>query len=176
MFLASVALGAALGVCYDVFRILRIAFKHRTAVVLVEDVLFFTICAVVTFCFLLASGDGQLRAFILIGELIGAILYYCTIGVLVIGISKRVIAAIRWVLHKIWRIFFEPIVRLIQKIAHFFRKKVGNTANHIKRKVKNSNLHLKCKGHLLYTLKSSIMQRKGKTVRSNDHEKRSEKK
>lgn len=164
MFLASVALGAVLGICYDVFRILRIALKHPTIAVLIEDILFFAVCAVATFCFLLAAGDGQLRAFILIGELIGAILYYCTIGVLVIGISKRMIAAIKWVLHSIWKILIQPIYNLISKIISFIYKKMEKTANGIKGKMKNSNLHLQTKGHLLYNLKSSIMQKKRKNV------------
>lgn len=162
MFVASIALGAALGVCYDVFRILRIAVKHPTVAVLAEDILFFAICAAATFCFLLAAGDGQLRAFILIGELIGGILYYCTIGVLVIGVSKRIIAAIKWVFYTIWRIIIRPIIQFFRKIVRFIRKKMGKTANGIKRKVKNSNLHLQNKGRLLYNLKSSIMQKKRK--------------
>lgn len=172
MFLASVALGAALGACYDVFRILRIAFPHRSAAVVAEDILFFALCAAATFCFLLAAGDGQLRAFVLIGEAIGGILYYCTIGVLVIGMAKWIIAAIKWVLNTIWRIFIRPVWNVIKKIAGFFRKKVGNTANCIKSRVKTSNSHLKNHSQILYNLKSSI-RRTNKTGDGSSRTKRS---
>ena len=40
LFLLSIALGAGLGVCYDLFRILRIALPHPTLAVLAEDLLF----------------------------------------------------------------------------------------------------------------------------------------
>ena len=68
LFLLSVALGAALGVCYDVFRILRIAFRHPSLAVLLEDILFSLAAAGATFAFLLTTGNGQLRAFFLIGS------------------------------------------------------------------------------------------------------------
>ena len=70
LFLLSVALGAALGVCYDVFRILRIAFRHPSLAVLLEDILFSLAAAGATFAFLLTTGNGQLRAFFLIGEMV----------------------------------------------------------------------------------------------------------
>ncbi|MBE6905618.1 MAG: hypothetical protein E7476_05065 [Ruminococcaceae bacterium] len=175
MFLASVALGAALGVCYDVFRILRIAIPHRTVAVVAEDILFFALCAAATFCFLLAAGDGQLRAFIIIGEAVGGILYYCTIGVLIIGIARWIIAAIKWVFHMIWKIFIRPVWSMAKKIAGFFSKKLGNTANCIKSKVKNSNSHLKNHSQILYNLKSNIMRTKKKTGDGNSRKKRSEK-
>lgn len=172
MFLASVALGAALGVCYDVFRILRIAIPHRSAAVIAEDILFFALCAAATFCFLLAAGDGQLRAFVLIGEAIGGILYYCTVGVLVIGMAKWIIGAIKWVFSTIWKVFIRPVCNLIKKIARFFRKALGNTANCIKSRVKISNSHLKNHSRILYNLKSSI-RRINKTGNGGSRKKRS---
>ena len=68
IFLMSVALGAALGVLYDVFRIVRIAVRTPPAVVLVEDLAFSIVCTTATFLFLIGADKGQLRMFLLIGE------------------------------------------------------------------------------------------------------------
>jgi len=72
LFLKACALGAVLGACYDGFRILRAAVRFHTVLVFVQDVLYFVGVTIVTFAFLLAYNDGELRMFILIGELMGA--------------------------------------------------------------------------------------------------------
>lgn len=153
MFLMSIVLGAALGVCYDVFRIIRIAVPNPPAVILVEDVTFSLICAGATLIYMIAVDCGEIRVFVLIGEVVGFALYYCTIGTLVIGAAKGIIAGIRWLLHMLWKIFIAPVVRIIKKIAAFFTKRFQNMAFCLKNKAKKSNMHLKKPCHILYNLK-----------------------
>lgn len=95
IFLMSVALGAALGVLYDVFRIVRIAVRTPPAVVLVEDLAFSIVCTTATFLFLIGADKGQLRMFLLIGEASGFALYYCTVGTLIIGAARGIIAVVK---------------------------------------------------------------------------------
>lgn len=156
LFLLSAALGAALGVCYDVFRILRIAFRHPATAVLVEDILFSLTAAGATFAFLLTTGNGQLRAFFLIGELVGFSLYYCTLGALLIGAAKGIIAGLRWFFGLIYRVFVAPILRLVKKIRGFLAKIMKQSAKCIKNKAKNSRIPLKKHRHLLYNLKKRL--------------------
>lgn len=90
LFLLSVALGAALGVCYDVFR----DSAHRLPAIPPWPSCWrihpFFACrqAGATLRFPAHNGHGQLRAFFLIGELVGFSLYHCTLGALLIGAAK----------------------------------------------------------------------------------------
>ncbi len=153
LFLRSIVLGAGLGVCYDLFRILRIALPHPAPAVLAEDLLFSMICAGATFCYMLAADSGQIRLFVLIGEGIGFLLYYCTIGTLVIRVSRGIIRAVRWVLHILWRIFIAPVVRLLEKTGILGRKVLDKCSIILKKQVKNLNIPLKKRHKILYNLK-----------------------
>ena len=109
-----------------------------------------------TFAFLLTTGNGQLRAFFLIGELVGFSLYHCTLGALLIGAAKGIIAAIRWLFGLIYRVFVAPVLRLLEKIRGFLAKIMKQSAKCIKNKAKNSRIPLKKHSHLLYNLKKRL--------------------
>ena len=80
-FLQSMLLGAALGVFYDVFRILRLAFPKGKVVIFFQDLLFFCTAAVATFVFLEYAQSGEIRLFIFIGEILGFVLYLSLIHI-----------------------------------------------------------------------------------------------
>lgn len=152
LFLESCLLGAVLGVIYDIFRILRISFKNGSFLIFLEDALFFFICAILTFCFMLTTNDGQVRFFILLGEGIGFILYHCTIGVLVMKISKLIIRFIGRLFSLLYKILLAPFVRLFRflfrKCSPLFKKISGNCKK-IKKKAK---FNLKERRIVLYNL------------------------
>ncbi|MEM1485950.1 spore cortex biosynthesis protein YabQ [Oscillospiraceae bacterium PP1C4] len=162
MFLMSIALGAVLGVCYDVFRILRVAVDHPPFAVVIEDVIFSIICAVATFLFMISVDSGQVRVFVLIGEGVGFMLYYCTVGVLIIGVSKWIIGIIRSIFTFLWRIFVMPILRLMSYFQELLSKNTHHFRLYLKNKVKNSNIHLKKGSHLLYNLQERLLRKKQK--------------
>lgn len=158
MFLLSIALGAALGVCYDVFRVLRVAFRHPSWAVLAEDILFALICTASSFLYMLCVDFGRIRFFVLIGEGVGFALYYCTVGVLVLGISKRLIAGIKWLFGWLWRIFVAPILRFVQYMYRSTAKIFRFSANYLTVKTQNSKIYLKKRGVLLYNLKKRLFE------------------
>lgn len=105
-FLWSVALGAALGVVYDWFRIGRILHRKWWLTVFIEDLLFALIAAGATaFCFTLTN-FGQVRWFLLLGEGLGFTVYFNTIGVLIAKQARfvaRVLGMIRRALGRFFR-------------------------------------------------------------------------
>ena len=131
-FLMSVVLGAALSAFYDVFRILRIAFRTPKWVVVIQDIIYFIICAVITFMFLLNNNYGMVRAFVIIGEILGWIIYYLTLGNLVIRLSKVIINFIKFALKLLFNIFIQPFY----KIYCFFRQKFTLFFVHFNKKLK----------------------------------------
>lgn len=141
-FLLAILLGAALGVCYDIFRIVRIAVVNPPALVIFEDIIYALVCASATLCYLISISDGRLRIFVLIGEVLGFVLYYCTLGVLVLKISKGIIGFIKAVIGWIWRVLCLPVIRLLRWVVRFFIKAAGNPLNNLKNKAKSVNKHL----------------------------------
>lgn len=156
LFLLSVALGAALGVCYDVFRILRIAFRHPSLAVLLEDILFS-----------LAAGGRDVRFPAHNGQRAAARLFpdRGAGGVFPLPLHPRRAAHRRGqrdhrghpvAFGLIYRIFVAPVLRLLEKIQGFLAKIMKQSAKCIKNKAKNSRIPLKKHSHLLYNLKKRL--------------------
>ena len=149
LFLKSILLGGAFGLLYDGLRITRIALPTAKWVVFAQDVLFFLVCAVAAFFFLMRTIDGQVRFFIFIGATLGAVLYFQTLSIPVMGVSGAVIRAIKavlrvichWILFPIWRIFYNIVVLLLRP-ARFFGLKLKKTAQRCKYSLKIKHIVL----------------------------------
>ena len=132
-FLYSLLLGTLLCAIYDVFRIIRIAFGGKTLAVFIEDIVFSLASIVITFVFVIAFNNGELRFFVLIGEFLGFVFYYLTFGKLTMFFSKAIIKLIK----KLIFIICTPFVRLCKaiKIKHSVKKeKTEKKPNHIFKK------------------------------------------
>jgi spore cortex biosynthesis protein YabQ len=119
-FLWAILIGAGLALIYDAFRILRIAIPCGKGFIAAQDILFFIICAIVTFLYLLSHADGKVRAFLLLGELLGAVIYFCTLSIPVMGVSRKIIALIRGILSFFYRYLVFPLWRLFYWIISTF--------------------------------------------------------
>jgi spore cortex biosynthesis protein YabQ len=88
-FLWAVVLGFGLGGYYDIFRIIRILRpKDRPTLVFIEDLLFALGAAFSTAFCLTLTNYGQVRAFLLVGEGLGFMIWRQTLGVLVAKIAR----------------------------------------------------------------------------------------
>lgn len=109
----AVLLGVGLGLVYEVFRLLRLAFSSQKTVVFVQDVLFSLTALISTFVFVVAVNEGQLRFFLLIGELCGFMVYYFTLGALIFRLSSLIIGTVR----KILSFLFSPLKKALDRRA-----------------------------------------------------------
>lgn len=159
-FLSACLLGAALGMLYDVFRILRIAFPTRPGIVFLEDLLFWIIAALLSFLFLLASSDGVVRVFLLAGELIGGTLYYCTAGRLVMRVARAIIRAVEAVLRFIFRFLVHPVWRLVYAIVSLLLRPVRFLGRILKNLYQRVKFGLKVRRMVLYNHCISYLNRK----------------
>ena len=75
LFLHAMAFGVALIFCYDLLRIFRRGVPHGTVWIAVEDMFFWLISAFVLFQLMYEKNDGKLRWFVIMGVLLGMILY-----------------------------------------------------------------------------------------------------
>ncbi len=71
VFLGSLVAGAILSLFYDVFRVFDALLVYNFKRIFLEDVCYLILCAIATFTYILITSMGELRGYILIGELIG---------------------------------------------------------------------------------------------------------
>lgn len=158
LFLMSVLLGAAMGVVYDCFRVLRIVFPPaaKSGAVLVQDIVFWLIYGFAIFCYATFAARGQVRFFIFFGSLIGFVLYILTIGNFITGVLRRIFSVIYGTLRKVYSIVIEPIVNLLRKNCQKARSVfVGSHENVVNRKASGKN-YLKNAVRLVYNKKAKL--------------------
>ena len=95
LFLYAGLLGVLLGAYYDVFRIIRYLTAQGKRQTFFWDLFYFFSSGVATFLFLLAANQGQMRFYLLAGELIGWCLYHLTLGQATLFISRLVVKVLQ---------------------------------------------------------------------------------
>lgn len=164
-FLFSCLLGAGLAAVYDVFRILRIALPQPASVIAAQDFLYFLFCAGSTFFYLMTTVSGQIRLFVLVGEGIGWVLYYFTIGEMVMKAAHKVID----VVYRILRFLLAPFVYLGRRIFRLLRRLQRKAESQAKKISANGKMRLKQQRLLLYNL-IKIPKKKTRTVKGGDNQ------
>jgi len=117
---AAILTGAALGVFYDVLKTLRLRL-HIWPVTALLDLVFWLVAAFVLFALGLGPGGGQLRLFMLICSLGGALLYFVSLSPFVL----RVLGAVAGFIGMILGYAVKPFKWLggqIQKTKKFYKK------------------------------------------------------
>ncbi|MBQ7965151.1 MAG: spore cortex biosynthesis protein YabQ, partial [Ruminococcus sp.] len=72
-FLYSILFGIILSAVYDVVRVIRFMGFTKLWQIILSDVVYFFVCAVLTFLFSLPFNNGSVRYFVLFGEAVGFI-------------------------------------------------------------------------------------------------------
>ena len=165
LFLLALGLGFLLGIVYDLFRVVRMAFTMRRVGVFIQDVLFFLTCAAATFLFLLAVNQGEIRGFIIAGEGLGFLIYYFSFGLLAVRVSSFLVHAI----HRLFFVISVPFRALFRLLKKLFVK-IGISAKKTSKKIaKKSKFNLKHHKTLLYNLrKNAGANRKQKKKQKRD--------
>lgn len=150
LFLYAFGFGFVLGVLYDVFRIIRLILSGGKSAVFVADILYLAVCTLLTFYFALVLNSGVLRGYILAGEILGWLVYYFSLGVIVVRISNRVISTCRKALSGFIRLLRRPIKFVVRKLRNC-SKKITSKLTKINRKTyKKFKFHLQKRHSMLY--------------------------
>lgn len=165
IFLLSCAVGAGLGVFYDVFRLFRVLVPQgkrafgKTAV-LIEDIIYFLFSALCYFIFITETAWGSIRLFIFIGMLIGFFTEHFTVGNLIVGALR---GFVKW----LYKRLFYPVMKGIAWIFTFINNKtVKNLLNFIKSQ-KNARKRLKLAKSMVYN--EDGLYRRGSIKRKHRH-------
>ena len=82
---------ALFGVLYDFFRVFRLIRKSGKLAIFFQDIVFFVLSAGGTFVLMLARSMGEMRFYIIAGEILGFLIYFLTVGELVVRFTRRVV-------------------------------------------------------------------------------------
>ena len=117
--------GAALGVYYDAFRILRRIFPFGYAMILAQDLLFWLTGAVGIFFGSIIVYEGQLRFLFAAVALAGWGIYAATVGTAVMAVADGIIRAVKWVISLVKRRLIIPMGRRLSPTID--RVRAGST-------------------------------------------------
>lgn len=114
LFGLSCICGAFLGLVYDVFRLIRIIFPHNMWLTAIEDMIFFGFYGIFITAFTSAAARGEFRVYYIIGNILGFVIYFFTVGSVVVrtmkkltGLLKRIISLILMPLRKIFALIYK---------------------------------------------------------------------
>ena len=128
-FAVSILLGGVLCTLYGVFSAFRRANNSGKIWVIIQDIVYFSVSAVITFVFLSALTNGEVRGYFILGELTGFALikisfYKIFVKALIkVNVSlKKALSLISDVNYRILAAIYKLISKNIKKMQKIFKK------------------------------------------------------
>lgn len=131
-FLLTVVMGMALALVYDLLRMERRLFRHKNWLVNFQDFIYFFLGGVFIFYILFHKNYGQIRAFSLIGALIGIILYFTIFSEWVMTIGMKILTLILKPIIFLIKIIIFPFAFIIKWICKILAKSLTKSKNWVK--------------------------------------------
>ncbi|MCX7842302.1 MAG: spore cortex biosynthesis protein YabQ [Clostridia bacterium] len=127
IFLCALIGGMLIAFIYDLFRIKRRAIKSNIVVIYIEDFLYWVLVALIMFCVVYYSNDGELRGFIFIGSVLGVTVYVVLFSALIVNASLVIIGIAVKIARTIFLIITYPfrLIYFILRPPLFFLMKKG---------------------------------------------------
>lgn len=122
VFLMSCLVGVVIGAIYDIFRLFRIIFPHANVLTAIEDILLVSAYGIFLMCFAFSLMRGQIRFFFVVGNLLGFMLWFFTVGSIITRVANRI---------------KNFILAIVEHISNIFRK-ISQSFKSLKKKYKKS--------------------------------------
>lgn len=121
-FLLCIGMGFALGLLYDLIRLIRRSFFKSKASFYFFDILYFVICTFAVFFFFICINGGEVRGYLFFGLALGWLTYYFTLHTLVCRITDPAVAFISKILMRFKRFAAPKCRRIIKKAVNLLKK------------------------------------------------------
>ena len=121
-FLLSLPLGGFFALCFFTLEAFRIVSGIKGVRLWINDILFFALTAFITFCFLLVRSNGEIRGYVLIGELIGFWVFKKLFYRIYIKYSVRLIGLIKTAVKSISSAICTITLKIYRKLRKSFKK------------------------------------------------------
>ena len=119
LFIVFSLTGVAIGVLFDIFRVLRKSFKTADIITYLEDILFWVLTGLLVLYNIWYFNNGEIRLFMFLGIIMGILIYMLTLSNILIKIFFLILSTLKKVilkLIKIMKIPFKPIMSIFRKI------------------------------------------------------------
>ena len=165
LFIIFVIDGFIVGLLFDFFRILRKSFNTKDFIIYIQDILFWIFTGILVLYTMYKYSDGELRFFMIIGIILGFMLYILTISkyiikvsVIILNILKKIIVfivniltypfkfiifIIKKFLNTTKKIVFRPILKYFNKIVKYmykYARKIEKNRGFFEKKEKYNNV------------------------------------
>lgn len=123
IFVIACLFGAVLGIIYNILGVFRAIFKYKSQFIFLQDIFYLIFTGIATFLFILYVNYGEIRFYILLGEITGGLIYYVTLSNIVNRIIFKLSIIFRKYSQKFSKIFFFPLIYIYKKIRAICIKK-----------------------------------------------------
>lgn len=106
--------GIVIGIIFDMFRVTRKAFKTPNILIYIEDALFWILAGFILLFTICTFTDGQIRLYMILMLVLGALIYFITISKLFIRINTKILNFIKH--------FCELLLFPVKKMIAFSKK------------------------------------------------------
>lgn len=135
LFLVFSLTGIFIGCLFDFFRILRKLFKTSNLITYIEDILFWILTGIIILYVIWYFNDGEIRLYLLLGLIMGIIIYILTIS----NIFLKIVFNILYKIKKILTLILSPFFLFFSKISKNILKLLTNFVKKIKKMINLSN-------------------------------------
>ena len=146
IFLYSFISGALIGLLYDLFRIKRRFIKTSNLIVNIEDIIYWILVVVILLLNAYISNDGEIRGYIIIGTILGVVIYIVALSKVVLTVSDVLIRVVIKIVIGIINVLMYPInivykalkvlLRPVRKCLKILLKAVRRVLRILKRIIK----------------------------------------
>jgi spore cortex biosynthesis protein YabQ len=129
LFLKAVEIGVLMGMLYDLLRILRKIIWHPNTLVQLEDFLYWISCACFSFLLLYKYNYSEIRPYVFLGMLSGAVFYFATFSVVFMKVATWAIDCVKRFLRYVIHILSIPVRWVIGVLIipfRFLKKQYGH--------------------------------------------------
>ena len=142
--------GIFLGAGYEVLRVLRTVIPHHSFIVGVEDTFYLALCGLVLFGLSMEIGNGIFRASYLFSAVVGAIVYFLTVGRLVKLVYTMVIKTAIKIVKIVFGKLLKPVLKVFVSFAHKIAFPFVHFYKIMNNKIKRAEAALKKHRRILY--------------------------
>jgi spore cortex biosynthesis protein YabQ len=111
VFLISILVGGVLAIIFDFFRLLRRKGNTKNYVVYIQDVLYWLIVTFIIIISAFITNDGELRGYMFIGYILGAVIYVVTISPYILKFTNKLLDFIESIFKNIYDFFRKLFVK-----------------------------------------------------------------
>ncbi len=118
-FLITTLFGFAMGMFFDVFKVLRKTFKHADFLTQIEDIIFWVVSSFAMFYLLLNKTGGLLRGYLILGAFIGLAIYFASISRFIVAVVYSFLSFAQKVILAAVNIILTPLKLLKRPLQKF---------------------------------------------------------